>query len=225
MSTYIVNRDLPVGLNESYVDLAYTLARLCRTVIGTETKLKLIETSFYGQLKPFANWLLAPVVSALSNRVDRAMDPKGAAQFLQDMGVDYADREVDNHKGYANSITVDLTGSLDTDHLIHASVRGTVAENNLMVSRINDFDKLYFEPSGHIVGFTYKDRPGVLAQITTALAKAGINIDDTRNPHDSKGENSIAILKVNQPVPANVIAHLSKDIQAKAAFSIELKAR
>ncbi len=225
MSTYVVNRDLPPGLSESFVDLAYTLARLCRAVVGAETKLKLVETSCYGQLKPYANWLLAPIVSALSDRVDRAMDPKGAAQFLQDMGVDYADREVDEHKGYGSSITIDLTGSVDADHLIHASVRGTVAEGNLMVSRINDFDKLYFEPSGHIIGFTYKDRPGVLAQITAALAKAGVNIDDTRNPHDSKGENSIAILKVNQAVPANVVAQLAKDIQAKAAFCVELKAR
>ena len=120
---------------------------------------------------------------------------------------------------------MDLTGSVDADHLIHASVRGTVTEGNLMVSRINDFDKLYFEPSGHIIGFSYKDRPGVLAQITTALAKAGINIDDTRNPHDSKGENSIAILKVNQAVPADVIEHLAKDIQARAAFCVELKTR
>ena len=222
MSTYIINREIPAGLNESYVDLAYTLARLCRAVIGPETKLKLVETSFYGQLKPFANWLLAPVVSALSDRVDRSMDPKGAQQFLKDMGVDYTDREVDEHKGYGNSITVDLTGSLDADHLIHASVRGTVAESNLMVSRINDFDKLYFEPRGHLVFFSYKDRPGVLGQIASALAKAGINIDDTRNPHDSKGENSVAILKVNQTVPENIVQQIAGAIQARNAFSIEL---
>ncbi len=225
MSSYIVNRDLPAGLNESYVDLAYILARLCRAVIGTETKLKLVETSFYGQLKPFAGWLLAPIVSALSDRVERTMDPKGAAQFLKNMGVDYADREVDEHKGYGGSITVDLTGSLDADHLIHASVRGTVTEGNLMVSRINDFDKLYFEPTGSILVMIYKDRPGVVGQIGSALAKAGLNIDDTRNPHDSKGENSIAIFKVNKAVPAEVVAYIAKDIAAKSAFAIELKTR
>ena len=225
MSSYIVNRDLPVGLNEAYVDLAYTLARICRALIGTETKLKLVETSIYGQLKPFANWLLAPIVSALSNRVERAMDPKGALQFLQDMGVDYADREIDAHKGYDNSITVDLTGSVDADHLIHASVRGTVAENVLMVSRINDFDKLYIEPQGHIAGFIYRDRPGVLGQIGSILAKDNINIDDIRNPHDSKGENSIALVKVNQVIPERVMAHITKDIQAKTTFYLELKTR
>lgn len=225
MSSYIVNRDIPAGLNEAYVDLAYTLARLCRALIGSEAKLKLVETSFYGQLKPYADWLLAPIVAALSNRVERAMDPKGALQFLQSMGVDYANREADAHKGFDNSITVDLTGSVDADHLIHASIRGTVAENVLMVSRINDFDKLYIDPQGHMAGFIYRDRPGVLGQIGLALAKANINIDDIRNPHDSKGENSIAVVKVNQAIPEKIMASIAHDIQAKAAFYIELRTR
>ena len=46
---------------------------------------------------------------------------------------------------------------------MRASVRGTVEEGNMLVARINDFDKLYFEPVGNWVVFTYEDRPGVPA--------------------------------------------------------------
>jgi D-3-phosphoglycerate dehydrogenase len=116
---------------------------------------------------------------------------------------------------------VDLTGALDRDNLRHASVRGTVAEGTLMVSRINDFDKLYFEPRGVTVCFAYNDRPGVLGQIGAALAEAGINIDDVRNPHDTKGEKSLAIVQVNQRVPADVIAAISKKIDAFMGFCME----
>ncbi|OQA29158.1 MAG: D-3-phosphoglycerate dehydrogenase [Verrucomicrobia bacterium ADurb.Bin345] len=138
------------------------------------------------------------------------------------MGIEYNNRETDEGKGYGNSITVDLTCSLDAGTLKKASVRGTVAEGVMMVSRINDFHKLYFEPSGHTVVFGYKDRPGVLGQIGAALAKGGVNIDDVRNPHDSKGENSIAILKVNGAVPADLIAGIAKEIKANMAFCVEL---
>jgi D-3-phosphoglycerate dehydrogenase / 2-oxoglutarate reductase len=220
--SYIVNRDIPAGLDEEYADLAFTLAKLCRGFIGRESKLRLIETSFYGTLRPFANWLIVPVTAALSDNFDRSMDAKAALKFLKDMGVDYNDREPDERKGYANSITVDLTANVDVDHLRHASIRGTVAEGHLMVSRINDFDKLYFEPKGHTVFFTYKDRPGVLGRIGAALAKASVNIDDVRNPHDTKGVNSIAILKVNQKVPAEVVEAIAKDIEAQHAFALEL---
>jgi D-3-phosphoglycerate dehydrogenase / 2-oxoglutarate reductase len=218
ITSYIVNRDIPFGLDEAYGELAYTLTKLCRQVLGKDLKPKVVETSFYGKLKPFASWLVVPVTAAMSGEFDRSMDPKAARQYLKDMGVDYADREPDDKKGYANSITIDLTGSVDAGTLRQVSVRGTVAEGRIMVSRINDFHGLYFEPRGHTVAFMYKDRPGVLGQIGAAMAKAGINIDDVRNPHDSKGELSIAILKVNKAVPAEVIDGVAKEIKAQTAF-------
>jgi D-3-phosphoglycerate dehydrogenase len=221
ITSYVVNRDIPEGLDRAYCDLAFTLTRLCRLVVGRDTKLKQVESSFYGQLKPFAPWLLVPVTAALSDEFDRSSDAKAAHQYLKDMGVGYRDRETDENKGYGNSITVDLMGSVEADALRHASVRGTVTEGLLMISRINDFHKLYFEPKGHCVFFIYKDRPGVLGQIGAALAKAGINIDDVRNPHDSKQEKSIAILKINKAVPEDIIRRIADGIGASSAFHIE----
>jgi D-3-phosphoglycerate dehydrogenase len=108
------------------------------------------------------------------------------------------------------------------DTLRAVSIRGTVTENVLMISRINDFHNLYYVPTGHTVVFIYKDRPGVLGQIGAALAAAHINIDDVRNPHDSKGVESIAILKVNQPVPSRGPVPDRRDIKATTHFSVEL---
>lgn len=217
ITSYIVNRDIPEGLDPAFGDLAFTLARLCRHVAGREHQLKLIETSFYGTLKPYAEWLLIPMVAALSEDFDRSMDVGAARRFLQERGIDYVDRVTDGHKGFHNSMTIDLTVSVGDGTLKRHSVRGTVAEGNLMVARINDFDKLYFEPTGHIVLFTYKDRPGVIGRIGAALAEAGINIEDMRNPHDPKGERSVAILQVNQPVPPELVQKIAGSIEALAA--------
>ena len=222
VSTYIVNRDIPAGLDQAYCELAYTLAKLSRQLIGTQNKLKLIETSFYGTLKPYGKWLLAPVVSALTEDFDRSMDHPAAIKFLREMGVDYDDRDADANKGFGNSITLDLTASTGPETLQHVSVRGTVTEGVLMISRINDFAGLYFEPKGHTVVFIYKDRPGVLARISAELAQARVNIDDVRNPHDTQGEKSIAIIKVNQPVACDLIAKIAKEIEATTHFSIDL---
>jgi D-3-phosphoglycerate dehydrogenase len=221
-TTYIVNRDIPPGLDQAFCDLAYTLAKLCRPFIGADAKLKLIETSFYGNLKPFSNWLLVPIVAALSEEFDRSLGYPAACKYLADMGVDYTDRETDEAKGFESSITLDLAGTVGGDALRRASIRGTVTENMLMISRINDFHKLYFEPKGATVFFAYRDRPGVIGRIGAALAAAGINIDDMRNPHDSKGEMSIAILKVSQPVPQAVVRAIAADIEASTNFAIDL---
>lgn len=220
ISSYIVNRDIPPGLDEAFGELAFVLSRLARQLVGRDSKLKLIETSFYGSLKPYSRWLLCPVVAALSEEFDRAMDYAAAINFLKEMGVDYEDRETDERKGYENSITLDLTATVGGDMLRRASVRGTVTEGVVMISRINDFHSLYFEPVGHSAVFVYQDRPGVLGRIAAALAGAGINIDDVRNPHDSKCEKSIAILKVNQAVPQDVMARIAADIEADTFFAM-----
>ena len=222
ITSAVVNRDVPAGLDPAFGRLANVLARICRRVLGADTRLKLVETSFYGSLKPYAKWLLTPVTAGLSADYDTGLDHKATLAFLADMGVDYVDRATDEHKAYTNSITVDLTGNLDAEHLVRASVRGTVEEGNLLVARINDFDKLYFEPTGNWAVFTYDDRPGVLGRIGAALAAAGVNIDDVRNPHDSKGRTSLAILKVNQPVDDALVQKIATDIQARVAFHVEL---
>ncbi|MDR0992948.1 MAG: hypothetical protein LBN38_00030 [Verrucomicrobiota bacterium] len=222
ITSAVVNRNVPAGLDPAFARLANVLTRICRRVLGVNTRLKLVETSFYGSLKPFADWLLTPVTAALSGEYDTGMDHKRTLGFLADMGVEYVNRSIDDSKAYTNSITIDLTGNVDAEHLMRASVRGTVEEGNLLVARINDFDKLYFEPEGNWVVFIYKDRPGVLGRIAAGLASAGVNIDDVRNPHDSKGHKSLAILKVNRPVNDELVKAISSEIEARIAFHIEL---
>lgn len=214
IASYVVNRDIPMGLDRNYCELAYLLAHLCRGIAGDKGKLKLIETSFYGNLKPYADWLLIQVVAALSDDFERTQGVVAAQEYLAEMGVEYFNREVDADKGYENSITVDVTMSIDSANYQRTSVRGTVTEGNVMISRINDFDKLYFEPTGAAAIFIYKDRPGVVGHIGNALAEAGINIDDMRNPHDPSGETSLALMKINQKIECELVQKIAADIDA-----------
>ncbi|MCX7590242.1 MAG: NAD(P)-binding domain-containing protein [Kiritimatiellae bacterium] len=222
ITTFVVNRGVPEGLDEAYCDLAYKLARLCRSLLGMNVHLKLIETSFYGSLRPFAQWLLVPVVAGISEDFDRFMDYRAARRFLAEAGIDYVDREGDPRKGYENSITVDLTGELEPGTLRHVSIRGTVAEGTLMVSRINEFNKLYFDPSGDTVVFMYEDYPGILGTIGAGLAAAGVNIEDIRCPHELRTNRSLAILKVNRCPPPDVVDGIGRKIRAITACAIRL---
>lgn len=182
----------------------------------------MVETSFYGELEPYANWLTVPIVAGIWEDFERCMDYHAAFNYLDEMGIEYVSREVDQSKGYGNSITLDITSEVNSDSLRRISVRGTLAEGNMMVARINEFDRLYFEPLGHTVFFLYEDRPGVIGIIGRTLAESGVNIEDMRNPHDPKTNRSLAILKVNQRVPNEIIDSISKEINSIAAFHITL---
>lgn len=221
VTSFIVNRDIPEGLDREFCSLANTLARLSRRLLGSDISIGQIETSFYGSLEPYAKWLIVPIVAGISDEFDSS-DYGTAMKFLEEMGVKYINRKTDARKGYENSITVDLIGSLTPGNLKSVSIRGTVAEGIQMISRINEFNKLYFDPKGHNLFFIYDDRPGVTGTIGAKLAEAGINIEDMRNPHDFHTNKSLAILKVNKKPENAVIDSISSAIGANTAFCLEL---
>jgi D-3-phosphoglycerate dehydrogenase len=222
ITSFIVNRDIPEGLDEAYCRLANTLSRLCRGFVGKNTKLKLIETSFYGSLAPFAEWLLIPIVAGIKDDSDNSMDLRPSKRYLDEMGIQIVNRKIEPEKRFGNSMTLDFTSSVDGETLRHVSVRGTVTEGNMMVSRINDFDKLYFEPVGHVVFFVYEDRPGVIGAIGAKLAAAAINIEEMRDSRDPKTNRSLAILKLNKTAPEALVQGIAAEIKAISASSVSL---
>lgn len=219
--SFVVNRDIPEGLDEHFCDLAYTVARLCRCIVTNQTAPKLIESSIYGSLHPFADWLRTSIVAGICDDFDHTCSPVETEQHLQEMGIKYKNRDVDENKKFENSITVDLTAAVDSENDKHVSVRGTVEEGVLLISRINEFDKLYFEPVGPTLFFLYEDRPGVIGTIGRVLAEQQVNIEDMRNPHDSATNRSLAILKVNQMVTSETMDAIKSAIAARAAFCIK----
>jgi D-3-phosphoglycerate dehydrogenase len=221
ITSFVVNRDIPEGLDEAYCDLANTLGRLCRCIVGRDAKLKSIETSIYGALEPFGEWLLVPTVAGIWPTYDRSLDYRSAMEYLSERGIDYVNRKPDPAKGFQSSITVELGAVVDSGALRKAGVRGTVAESRLMISRIDGFDKLYFEPKGHNVFFRYHDRPGVIGAVGLSMAKAGINIVDMHNRQDPKTNQALAIMRTSEVVPEDVMNTVAGEIEAISAFALE----
>jgi D-3-phosphoglycerate dehydrogenase len=212
----IVNRDIPEGLERAYCELAFNLASLVRQLSGTAAPIQTIKTTFYGGLTPFGKWLTVSILSGIWEDFDRYSDYNTAAALVKDMGIELLERTPDHDKGYGNAMTIDLTVEQPGKTLKTFSVRGTVTESRQMVSRIDEFDRLYFDPAGTTLFCIYDDRPGVIAAVSRKLADAGINIEDMRNPHADKTSRSLAIIKLNKPVAPGFIADISSDISAHA---------
>lgn len=222
VTSYIVNRDIPEGLNAAYCTLAYTLAALARGLIGRDLPLSKIETSFYGSLGQYGKWLLLSLLNGIWEDIDRSTDVDRAIAQLRELGVEYSDRTVNPEKQFDSSMTIDLLSLADGREVRRVSVRGTVAEGVCMVSRINQFDRLYWVPQGTALFFQYRDRPGVIAAISKRLADANINIEDMRNPHDTASGDSLAVLSVNDPVDDALVQAIARETQASMAQCVTL---
>ncbi|OVE82232.1 hypothetical protein BVY04_01560 [bacterium M21] len=217
----VVNSATPEGLDAEYQVLAYYLTKVAHSFLG-KAPVTRIETSFYGGLDKFADNLKGPIVLGLSEEFDPAFDNNEASAFLEEKGIEFIKRKADDSKGYGKAMTIDLIEGQGTNYT-RCSIRGSIAEGKPMVTRINDFDKLYFEPVGNSVLAVYDDQPGVLAKITTILGQNEINIEDIRAPHDKAGIQSMAVLLVNKPVGQDVLAAIKAEINADVVSTLTIK--
>ena len=217
ITTYVVNKRVPDGLPEIFQQLSYCLGKFAYCLSKQSQPIE-IQLSLYGSLKDYTKWLLPSIVAGMSTNFDPMLDYKDAEEYLEGRGIIFKNREVDDNKNYGESITIDFISEGNQN----TSIRGTIVENNLMISRINEFDKLYFEPQAHNLIFIYDDRPGVLAKITQIVADAGINIDDIRSPHNLDGTSSIATLKINSKVNDDLVESLRQELNCKIGCYIQI---
>ncbi len=218
VTSYVVNKELPDGLNEEYQQLASRLAALARGYIGKGKAVKEINCSFYGDLGNFSKWFISPICAALSENFEFNQDSEEAMRIMQEKGISFVIREADESKKYGNSMTIDLEGNGG----VHASLRGTLSENKMLVSRFNDFNNLYFVPRGNLLFVEYIDRPGVLAQITGVIANEGLNIEDIHAPKDSDGQKALAVVITNKPIEKSVTDTIAALVRPDICFSVSL---
>ena len=88
-----------------------------------------------------------------------------------------------------------------------------------MVSRLDEFDHLYFNPAGYHLFVEYADEPGVLGKIAGILGEKNINIVDIRAPQDPKSGLSLSVVTTNVEVPEMLVAKIKEAVNAKKAFS------
>ncbi len=220
VTKWVVNKSVPDGLDEAYQELAFQLAYVARHLLGSNKSVNRVECAFYGDLQQYSDWLLPPIVAGTSPEFESQDEFEEATDFAKERDIDLHVRDTDESKNYGESMTVELFAG--DEKMQRVSIRGTITENNLVISRINDFDQLYFLPQGYSLLAIYEDRPGVLATITAACGEADVNIEDIRCPHDRSGKKSIAVLKTNKAAPRKVINRIKQEVNAETVCSVAL---
>ncbi len=216
ITTAVVNKALPDGLDAKYQHLAFVLASLTRAWLGADKNPSKVETSFYGTLGQFANWMIPPIAAAIGSDFAIDRSPRDAEQFLTEAGVELVNRQVDNRKNYGESMSIDLFAGKDP--IYKGGCRGTIIENRLMISRLNDFDGLYLNPVGYHLFVEYDDAPGIIGAIAGILGEKNINIIDIRAPQDPRTGRSLCVITTNVAVPEMLVDKIRETVKAARAF-------
>lgn len=214
----VVNAETPVGLHPMQLRLAKMLATLARLTAGNRP-IRKANCTFSGSLREFRKWFTPKIQEGLLPSSEKNLVPAAAELSLKEHGIDY--KACEPLVGNVEEDSVSLEIFTEADGVYKATtVRGIVAEDAPIVSRVNGFKSLYFDLRGHLLFVRYTDRPGVLARIASVLGDAEINIENIVAPIDHDVGETLAVIKTNRPVSAAQVSAITTLVKALDVFAV-----
>ncbi|HET7280343.1 MAG TPA: phosphoglycerate dehydrogenase [Dermatophilaceae bacterium] len=103
------------------------------------------------------------------------------------------------------------------------SVSGTLTGPRMIekIVGVNGFD-LEVPISEHMAFFSYEDRPGVIGTVGRLLGDAQVNIAGMQVARDAKGGHALVAMTVDSAIPADVLAHITREIGAASVKVVDL---
>jgi D-3-phosphoglycerate dehydrogenase / 2-oxoglutarate reductase len=128
-----------------------------------------------------------------------------------------------------------VTAPESPSHRSVVSVRGAFADGTvhsvsgalsgpMQVQKLVEVDGRHFDlrAQGEAIFMEYPDRPGVMGTVGMLLGEAGINIEAAQISQTTAGTDAIMILRVDRPVPGQVLAAIGQSVGARTVRSITL---
>ena len=181
----------------------------------TESGLKSVTIEYEGHaaelnIKPLSAAVLQGLLSPLLDSVNMVNAPVMASE----RGIDVSEVQTDREGDYQTLIRLTVVTDKQT-----RSVAGTLFGGDR--PRVVDVKGVPMEAElgSHMLYVTNEDQPGLIGGLGTVLGDAGMNIATFQLGRNKPGGDAIALVEVDQAVPADVLVKVTKlpnVVQAKA---------
>jgi D-3-phosphoglycerate dehydrogenase / 2-oxoglutarate reductase len=134
-----------------------------------------------------------------------------ARMVAQERGIKVTETQTSRAEDYASLLRVAVVTEKG-----EMSVAGTHFGTNLRIVKIDLFP-IEAELSGGILMLQNEDVPGVVGRVGTFLGERGINIAGLQLGRKKPGGTAVSLINVDNPVPEEVLAQLSRLPQVTSA--------
>ena len=114
------------------------------------------------------------------------------------MGVDVDEQHTTRSSDPEASLVVEVVGAE------HLRIAGTHFDDGPRITRINDF-RIDMQPVGIYLVVTHQDRPGVIAAVSTLLARNDINIAGIELGRDRPRGHAVMLMEIDDPVSPELL--------------------
>jgi len=184
-----------VGPSSSHTAGTARLGRVAREILDEDP----VEVHFYLHPPLAATYRghgsdFALVGGSIGLNVDDPRIPE-AIRIAEEMGVDVTFSEEDLGDVHPNTVRVEIHGKTREAEISGSSIGGGVIE----VFKINGFQTRFKGDSPTLLLF-YRDRPGMISEVTKTIAEEGINIASLSCSRKQRGKDAFMQIDVDSPL-------------------------
>jgi D-3-phosphoglycerate dehydrogenase len=181
-----------------YLELAQKIGSLAAQLGGH--KLRRVVCSYAGELADVDTSIVTSHVlrGLFAHFTETRVNQVNAKLVARQMGVDVEERHTTRTGDPAGPLLVEVHGEQ------RLRISGTQFDGEPRITRIDDF-RVDMQPSGIFLVVTHRDRPGVIAAVSTLLARNDINIAGIELGRDQPRGHAVMLMQVDDPVGAELL--------------------
>jgi D-3-phosphoglycerate dehydrogenase len=198
-----------------YLELAEKIGSLAAQLDGR--KLRRVVCTYSGELASGDTSIVtAHVLRGLfAHFTETRVNPVNAKIVATSMGVDVDEQHTTRSVDPEASLVIEVVGEE------HLRIAGTQFDDGPRITRINDF-RVDMQPSGTYLVVTHQDRPGVIAAISTLLARNDINIAGIELGRDRPRGRAVMLMEIDDPVNAELLDEVRHTAQLDQLRQVRL---
>jgi D-3-phosphoglycerate dehydrogenase / 2-oxoglutarate reductase len=217
---YAVNVSAGAEVTEVIRPFVPLAERLGTLVAGlAESGVRAIVASYLGRIAESDTRVLTLAIlkGILGRTVHEPVSFVNAPMLARERGLTVSEMRSTVSQDYVSSIS--LRAETDEGPV---SVSGSIlAKDHERVTQVNDFD-IEVTPAGHMVFFTYVDRPGIIGKVGTILGDHAVNIATMDVGRKAEGGDALMCLTVDTEIPTDVLEHVGTEIDAHQLRTVTL---
>lgn len=193
-----------VGPSSSHTAGTARLGRVAREILDEDP----VEVHFFLHPPLAATYRghgsdFALVGGSIGLSVDDPRIPE-AIRIAEQMGVKVDFTEEDQGDVHPNTVRIEIRGKTGQAEISGSSTGGGVIE----VFRINGFQTRFKGDAPTMLLF-YRDRPGMISEVTKMIADEGINIASLYCSRKQRGKDAFMAIDVDSPLSADALQRIS----------------
>lgn len=195
-----------VGPSSSHTAGAVRIGRMARTLLGDRPVRAALHLHGSFAETGVGHGTDRALIAGLLGMAPDDLDIPNSFAIAGERGLTFTFDEVDLRDAHPNSVQMELVGEHDECLTMQACSTGG---GRIMVTKIDGVE-LTFTGDYNTLTIRNKDDRGHLADVTTALALARINVANMSLHRDSKGGSALMVIETDDPVPGSILELIRK---------------